>query len=183
MVIQTVSSPYKLTVLSLGLHPGVLATVENGYGFWIQNGCADGRWHVWTSDSAFQNEPELVDVYHYDLLVPEVVLDVHGNKLVAVTPNCKLYFDHRIAVLRAGLTTQKIAAFRSHSIKDAFQSGEVKGKILGIVFTDLYIGQETTAHEALREMWPPEDQERVWQWMLKKRSEGVLMHLDSSAPM
>jgi hypothetical protein len=181
LLIQADTSPYTMWLLSLGPHPGVVASVKNGYGFWVQNGCADGRWHIWTEDGAFKGEPELVDVYHYDLLVPLVVLDVQGDKLFDATSLCKPYFERRIAAIRAGLTSLDIAAFKNGNINDAFRSRELKGKILGIAFADLYNGNNAAARGVLREMWPDKDQERVWRWMLQKRSKGVLAHLSDKA--
>jgi hypothetical protein len=180
VLIQIDTDPYKLFVISFGSHPGVVATVENKYGFWIQNGCADGRWHIWTADGAFQGAQELIDVYHYDLIVPEVVLDLRGGKLVDSTPECKQYFDGRIAAARAELTKRQIETFRDGSIKDTFLSGEVKGKILGIVFKYLYTARDSEAKDFLEEMWPKKDVDRVWQWMTKKRSEGLLAHLEKA---
>jgi hypothetical protein len=182
-VVQVDSSPNQLFAFALGSHPRVLATIKNGYGFWVENGCGDGRSHIWTADDAFQGDPELADVYHQDLFVPEVVLDVHGNKLIDGTAACKRYFDRRIAAVRASMTAQEIAAFKNRALKDAFRSGQVKGYILYIAFADLYTGQEQAAHDVLRRMWPPEDEERVWNWMLRKRSEGILTRLKDTSAM
>jgi hypothetical protein len=182
-VVQDDSSPNQLFVLGLGPHPRVLATIKNGYGFWIQNGCGDGRWHIWTADDAFQGDPELADVYHQDLFVPEVALDLHANKLIDGTSACKQHIDRRVAAVRASLTEREIAAFKNSAIKDAFRQGQVKGYILYIAFADLYAGQEKAARDVLRRMWPPEDEERVWNWMLQKRSEGILTRLKDTAAM
>lgn len=182
-VVQVDSSPNQLFAFALGPHPQVLATIKNGYGFWVENGCGDGRSHIWTADDAFQGDPELADVYHQDLFVPEVVLDVHGNNLIDGTSTCKVYFDRRIAAVRASMTAQEIAAFKNRAIKDPFRSGQVKGYILYIAFADLYTGQEQAAHDVLRRMWPPADEERVWNWMLQKRSEGILTRLKDTLAM
>lgn len=180
-VIQDDSSPDQLFVIGLGPHPRVLATVKNGYGFWIENGCGDGRWHIWTADDAFQGDPELADVYHQDLFVPEVALDIRGNKLADVTPACKSHFDQRIAVIRSAITAQEIDAFKNRRIKDEFRSGQVKGYILYIVFADLYSGRERIAQDELHRMWPADDEQRLWGWMLQRRSEGILVRLDTTA--
>ncbi len=178
--IQADSSPYQLFFLRLGPHPRLIATIKNGYGFWIENGCRDGRWRIWTADDAFQGDPELADVYHHDLFVPEVALSVHGNALVNETPACKSRFDHRIAAIQSQVTPQELDAFRNHRIEDPFRSGQVKGYVLGIVFSDLYSGREEMAKSELHRMWPAEDEQRLWKWMLQKRSEGILSRLNVS---
>jgi hypothetical protein len=182
-VVQDDSSPNQLFAFALGPHPQVLATIKNDYGFWVENGCGDGLSHILTADDAFQGDPELADVYHQDLFAPEVVLDVHDNKLIDGTSACKVYFDRRIAAVRTSMTAQEIAAFKNRAIKDAFRSGQVKGYILYIAFANLYTGQEQAAHDVLRRMWPPEDEERVWNWMLRKRSEGILTRLKDTSAM
>lgn len=180
LLVQVDSSPYRLEVIQIGSHPRIVTSVENKYGFWLQKGCADDRWHIWTADGAFQGAPELLDVYHYDLLIPEIALRLRGNSLVDASPSCRGYFDRRIAALRAGLTDQEIAAFRNNRIDDAFRKGEVKGRILGIIFAELYAGDKSAARQVLREMWPSKDQELIWRWILQKRSEGMLSHLNSA---
>jgi hypothetical protein len=180
-VIQDDSSPTQLFVIGLGPHPQVFETVKNGYGFWIDKGCADGNRHVWTADDAFQGDPELADVYHQDLFVPEVALDLRGNKLAEITPRCKSHFDRRIAGIRAAMTAQEIDAFKNHRIKDAFRSGQVKGYILYIVFADLYSGRGKIARDDLHRMWPADDEQRLWEWIMQKRSEGILARLDTAA--
>ncbi len=136
-------------------------------GFWIEKGCKGGRWHIWTAVDAFQGDPELADVYHQDLFVPEVALSVHGNALVNETPACKSHFDHRIAAIQSQVTPQELDALRNHRIEDAFRSGQVKGYVLGIVFSDLYSGREEMAKSELHRMWPAEDEQRLWKWMLQ----------------
>jgi hypothetical protein len=180
-VIQDDSSPVQLFVIGLGPHPQVLETIKNGYGFGIENGCADGHRHIWTADDAFQGDPELAGIYHQDLFVPEVALDIRGNKLADVTTTCKSHFDERVAAIRSAMTAQEIDAFRNRRIKDAFRSGQVKGYILYIVFADLYCGREKIAREDLHRMWPADDEQRLWGWILQKRSEGILARLDTAA--
>jgi hypothetical protein len=116
----------------------------------------------------------LTDIYHYDLIVPEVMLDLQGKKIVDGTPQCKEYFDRRIAATKAQLPTRHILRFKNHSIRDDFEAGRVKGDILGIVFSYLYTGREAAAKRALYEMWPADEVDEIWGWMTKKRSEGVL---------
>ncbi len=182
-VVQVHSSPNQLFAFDLGhiLKSSQETRMVTASG--LRTAVAMGRSHIWTADDAFQGDPELADVYHQDLFVPEVVLDVHGNNLIDGTSTCKVYFDRRIAAVRASMTAQEIAAFKNRAIKDAFRSGQVKGYILYIALADLYTGQEKAAHDVLRRMWPTADEERVWNWMLQKRSEGILTRLKDTSAM
>lgn len=175
-------NPYRLFVVSLGSHPGLVKTIENNYGFWLRNDCDDKRLRIWTSDAAFQGDKELVDVvYHYDLMVPEIALELRGTKLVDATPKCKGYFDEQVRLVRSSLTGSDVSRFRSEKIADDFHRGEVKGYILKIVFAYLYSGRENEAHQMLSEMWPQKDIDRIWNWIIAKRSEGTLRQTVPSA--
>jgi len=172
-------NPYKLFVVSLGEHPRLMRTIENQYGFWLQDDCG-GKIRIWTSDGAFGSDPDLADVYHRDLFTPDVVLELEGERLVDATPMCKAYFDHEIESLRSELRERDIPRFRDHQIKDNFYRGQIKGKILKIIFCYLYTGRETEAKEFLQQMWPANDSDRLWQSIVNLRSEGVLRNLNQS---
>jgi hypothetical protein len=170
-------SPYKLFIVSVGEHTRLLRTIENRYGFWLQDDCG-GKIRIWTSDGAFQRNSDLVDVYHYDLFTPGVVLEMEGEKLIDATPECRAYFDKQIESLRSRLPAGDVNRFRTNQIADAFHRGEVKGRILSIIFCYLYTHRETQAQEVLQQMWPSNDASRLWQSILKLRWSGVLSQVD-----
>lgn len=174
VLIQTDTDPYKLTIIRLTGEPAVVATITNRYGFWIQNDCADRRWHIWTADGAFSDDPEIKDIYHYDLIVPEVVFSLRGRKLVDVTPECKAHFDRRIARWAAKYGPRQISDFRMGRITDSFTAGQVKGAVLYRVLTQLYTGRPQLAKQTLRDEWPSGDVDRIWTWMNENRSQGML---------
>ena len=173
-------NPYKLFIISLGEHPRLIKTIQNQYGFWLRDDCGGIR--IWTWDGEFQGAPDLADVYHNDLFVPDVVLGLQGNSLVDATPKCRAYFDEEIKGLESQLSRSEIARFRSNRISDEFRRGEIKGYILKIVFCYLYTGQVKKAKQSLAEMWPPSDKERIWSTILKLRSEGVLRQAGEKQP-
>jgi len=109
-----------------------------------------------------------------------VALNIRSNSLVDETPACKSHFDQRIAAIRSQVTPQELDAFRHRRIQDEFRSGQVKGYVLGIVFADLYSGREEMAKNALNRMWPADDEQRLWKWMLQKRSEGILARVNTT---
>ena len=173
-IIQADASPMnKLFVVALGEQAHLVKTIENQYGFWLQDDCG-GKTQIWTSDGGFQGNSELIDVYHYDLFIPSVVLEMEGEKLTDATPMCRAYFDKQIESLRSKLTTQDVNGFRTDQIGDALHRREVKGRILNIIFCYLYTGREEQAHEVLRQLWPTNDSDRLWEAILKARTAGVL---------
>jgi hypothetical protein len=173
VIIQADASMYKVFVVSLGEHAHLLKTIENHYGFWLQDDCG-GEIRIRTLDGAFQGNSDLIDVYHYDLFTPPVVFEMEGEKLIDATPACRPYFDRQIESLRSRLTTEDVSGFRTNQIADAFHRGEVKGRILNVIFCYLYTGREAQAQEILRQMWPSNDADRLWQSILKLRTAGVL---------
>ena len=177
-LIQADASPVnKLFIVSLGEGARLLRTIENRYGFWLQDDCG-GKTRIWTSDGAFQENSDLVDVYHYDLFTPPVVFEMDGEKLIDATPKCREYFDKQIESLRSRLPADDINRFRTNRIADAFHRGEVKGRILSIMFCYLYTNREIEARTVLQQMWPSDDADRLWQSILKLRSAGVLSQVN-----
>jgi hypothetical protein len=175
VLVQADGSPYRLFVVSLGSRPGLAKTIQNNYGFWLQSDCDDQRVRIWTADGAFQGDKELANiVYHYDLIVPEVVFEIEKTKLVDATPKCQHYFDRQIRLVETSLKPNDISRFRDGQITDKFHRGEVEGKVFKIVFSYLYSGREAKAKESLFSMWPRSDSQRIWEWIMQKRSEGVL---------
>ncbi len=168
--------PYKLFIVSLGEHPRLVKVLENLYGFWLQDDCG-GRIRIWTSDGGFQKDPDLNQVYHGLLFAPDVVFEIEGERLVDATPVCRVYFDEEIKSYRSKLSQSKIQKFRTNRISDDFQRGEVTGKVLKIVFWYLYTGREAEAKQVLQQMWPKNDIDRIWQSILRERSEGVLKNI------
>ncbi|HKF50773.1 MAG TPA: hypothetical protein VKB26_00550 [Candidatus Acidoferrales bacterium] len=174
-------NPYRLFIVSLGEHPRLLGELDNKYGMWLQDSCGNGP-EIWTSDDAFQGDPDLMDVYHNDVYVPDVVFVLSKQHFVDATASCRSYFDKEIAMLRSQLRGDDIEEFRSGRIKDSFHRGRVKGYILKIVFCYLYTGQQAKAKRVIADMWPYDDQERVWNSILKLRSEGVLRQTELKQP-
>lgn len=177
--VAATSPDYKLFVVSLGKNPGLVQTIENNYGFWLRDCQGDRRLRIWTADGAFYDSPELKDIYLYDVVVPEVIFRLEGDALIDATPECARYFDSVIARASSELTNARIAAFKAGKIHDPFRKGRIKGNVLTIVFSYLYTGRESQALQALERMWPASDRNRVWDWMRKLRSEGVLRQTTS----
>jgi len=54
-------------------------------------------------------------------------------------------------------------------------------RALSIAFAYLYSGRDIQAHQALQKMWPPFDQERVWNLILETRHNGILCYTRKDA--
>jgi hypothetical protein len=171
------SGSNKLFIISLGQSPHLVQTVDNRYGFWLQDDC-DGQLRIWTSDGAFQNNTDLIDVYHHDVFTPPVVFEVRQGELFDATSECRQYFDKAIADARSKLSEQKIETFRSGGTPEEAAQGLVRGRILYIVFCYLYTGRENEARQTLQRMWPPQDTDRLWKSVIKLRAEGVLAQIN-----
>src|SRR3954462_5985259 len=102
-------------------------------GFWLQDGCTPKRWYLWTADAAFQNDPELIDIYHFDLIVPEVALNLANGKLVDVTSLCKPLFDSRIAQIKKQLLPKRLSQFKKR-VGSTESRNRTKGELLSIAF-------------------------------------------------
>ena len=172
-IVQADGQPERLFVVSLGEHARLLRTIENAYGFRLQNDCG-GKIRIWTSDGAFQDDPDLRGVYHNGLFTPDVVLEMRDDRLLNATPDCREYFDREISSIRSHVSEQEFENFRANRIADDFRKGQVKGYILKIAFCYLYTGREQQAKEFIDRIWPSNDSARLWQSIIKLRSEGVL---------
>ena len=58
---------------------------------------------------------------------------------------------------------------------------EARYNALMIVFAYLYSGREKQAHQALQDLWPPFDQERIWNLILETRHNGILCYARKDA--
>ena len=172
IVIQIDGNPDTVYVLSLGRHPSIAASIKNGYGFWLQDGCTPNRWYLWTADAAFQGDPELIDIYHFDLIVPEVALDLANGKLVDATPLCKPLFDSRIAQTKKQLSPERLLQFKK-GIGSMESRNQTKGELLSIAFAYLYTGRTKEARRVVKDSWPNDKRDEVFNWMSHKRAKGI----------
>jgi hypothetical protein len=169
-------SSHKLFIVSLGEHPRLLRTVENYYGFWLQNDCGH-RIRIWTADTVFQQDHDLDGVYRRDLFAPNVVFELDNGRLVDSTPSCREYFDKEASLLRSRLREDDIKSFQAGTLTDEHRLGRLKGKILKIASCYLYTGRESDARQFLLQICPSNDTERIWESLVKLHSEGVLRNL------
>lgn len=165
------NTKYIYYFITIGASSSLVRTFENGYGISFE-GSADGKVILVVPDDGFQGLPDLIDIYHYESVVPDILFVLEKNSLRDVSVEVQTYYDAKIKGARLALTPEDIVAFQRGTIQDRFNWGIVKGKVLTIIFSYLYSGRSVQAWEALEKMWPPRDQTRIRQVILAARSKG-----------
>jgi hypothetical protein len=176
---RTADFRYSYFIISHSVNPPLVKEIRNEYGIWFERS-KDGRILIVTADDGFNNLPDMIDIYHYDLIIPELRFSLVGRSLKDVSSEIKRPYDDAIRRARAELSQSDINAFRAGKIKDEFDSGLIKGRILTIVLSYLYSGRQREAWEELSNMWPPEDRERIQRVILDARARGSLRLLQGS---
>jgi hypothetical protein len=116
--------------------------------------------------------------------MPQVFFRLEGNKLLDVSSEHQAEYDEQISQARSELSPDELAKFRQSRYNDKLfmdQFPAVKG-VLTIVLDYLYSGREEQAWQALQEMWPESDQERVKSTILERRARGIVNQLQATEP-
>jgi hypothetical protein len=164
---------YTYKIVSLGAKPLVLSSIKNEAPFFFFKDKASGQYRIMTSDGAFDYFDGMC---HACTPFPRVVLQANGAGLHDVSPQFVEQYDSEIAVARAKIADGDIGKFLAADFEDA------KKVVLEIVLAYLYSGREEQAWQALDEMWPAGDRERIKKLILKTRAQGFLSKLAATAP-
>jgi hypothetical protein len=120
--------------------------------------------------------------------VPPVFLRFENHKLLDVSAEYRQDFDQRIAELRTGMDRATLAEFKQSD--GALASGfrmpmeqfraliAVKIRVMEVVWAYLYSGREDEAWQALDEMWPAPDVNRMRVAMLDAQKRGIRAQVD-----
>jgi hypothetical protein len=113
---------------------------------------------------------------HADSVIPQIFLRLDGDKLVDVSGDHVAEYDKQIEKARgelgaADLDKLKKSTYNQNMLID--QLPTVK-KVLTIVLNYLYSGRDGQAWQALSDMWPPADVERVKKLIIERRARGLL---------
>ena len=116
---------------------------------------------------------------HADSVIPQIFLRLDGDKLVDVSGDHVAEYDKQIEKARgelgaADLDKLKKSTYNQNMLID--QLPTVK-KVLTIVLNYLYSGRDDQAWQALGEMWPPADVERVKKLIIERRLRGLLSQI------
>jgi hypothetical protein len=117
-----------------------------------------------------------------------IVLRFEKHKLVDVSAEFQSHFDHQIAQLRGELDSKQLGDFKnsdgklsptpSLSVEQMHHWRLTNIKVLEIVWAYLYSDREQHAWEALAEMWPPSDLDRIRSLILSVRTAGIRSQVD-----
>jgi hypothetical protein len=174
-------------IYSLQKPSGLLRVITGGDYFSAADTDLDGRVEIWTDDAASVDAFEDLSLSVLDF-APPIVLRFSDRKLLDVSPEFQPYFDHRIAMERAGLDRQDLRDFKSSDGRLApdgsfpvhllYKLRNVKMKVLEIVWSYLYSGREEEAWRSLAEMWPAADVDRIRAALLDARSRGIRSQIE-----
>jgi hypothetical protein len=164
------------SIVDLGAKPSILPDIGNEIRFFFFKDRSRGRYRVLTYDGAFDY---FDDMCHACSPLPKVVLEVNNGKLRDVSSQYVAAYDHDIAkAMREWEFADDGEAFRDcKSAADPeakAQYQDARGAGLEVVLSYLYSGRDRQAWQALDELWPVSDKERMKKLILDTRRRGIL---------
>jgi hypothetical protein len=179
-------------IYSLEKPPRLLRTITGGDVFNAADRDLDGQVEIWTEDAAAVDGLEELTSGEFDF-PPTVVLRFAHGQLRDVSAEFQPYFDDEIAKIRGGLDARDVQSFKRCEGwtlgKPCFVSGglrisnlrSVEVKVLEIVLAYLYSGRNEDAWQALGEMWPAGDLDRIRVVIANARAHGVHSQPDATS--
>ncbi len=170
--------------------PSLLRTITGGDSYSAADTNLDGRIEIWTDDASGVDGFEGIPLSSYDF-APTVVLRFEQQKLLDVSSQFASYYDSRIAELRSRLAAQDLREFMESDGLPAAENGipydrqrrleRTKIQVLEIVWCYLYSGREGEAWQALEQMWPAGDVERIRAAIVNAQQHGIRAEIDGVA--
>jgi hypothetical protein len=177
-------------IYSLAKPPRLLRTITGGGYFNAADTDLDGRVEIWTNDAKALEGFENLPLSALDF-APPVALRFEHQHLVDASYQFKSYYDRQIANVRAQLNAKQLSDFKDSDGKLSSLSKmpmerarslmAAKIKVLEVVWCYLYSGREDEAWQALGDMWPVADVERIRASIVSARSRGILSGVDGVA--
>lgn len=166
--------------LSLGPKPGLIDKFENDRDADFLEDEKTGRIYLSIEDGAFDYFDE---VCHACSPFPVVFLRLDGANWVDIGAEYLSDYDDIIDDSQKALTAEGRRRLKDLKEKpsDAEPIRDARYYALAIVFAYLYSGRETQALQALRDLWPPFDQDRIWKLILETRHDGILCYTRKDA--
>lgn len=178
-------------IYSLKKPPQRLRVITGGDWYSAADTDLDGRVEIWTDDAAAVNGFDDMPRGAFDF-APPVVLRFEQKRLIDVSAEFQPDYDRRIAALRAQVGAQQLSDFK-HSdgkLKTLYpptpeewaRLRATKAKVLEIVWCYLYSGRQQDAWNALADMWPPADIDRIRPAILGALAGGIRREVDGVSP-
>jgi hypothetical protein len=174
-------------IYSLDKPPVLLRTIKGGDRYRAADTDLDGRIEIWTSDAEAVNGFENISLEGLDF-APTIVLRFERKRLTDISSEFQSDFDRQIAAARTQLDAQRLGEFKlsdgALSNKSPLPADQLhrlmttKIKILEIVRCYLYSGREQQAWDALADMWPLADLERIRTAIVNARDHGIRSQVD-----
>jgi hypothetical protein len=162
---------YVYWIVSLTKKPTVLREIRNQLPLVFRKR-EEGGTEIRTGEGSF----DLFLLSHEDAVIPQLILRLEGSKLTDISAQYQKEYDEEIAKARNGLTAADLEKFRQSNYNQKMfidQLPTVK-RVLTIVLNYLYSGRETQAWQALDELWPASDEQRVKGLILERRARGLV---------
>jgi hypothetical protein len=178
-------------IYSLQKPPRLERTITGGDFFSAADTDLDGRIEIWAGDAGAVNGFENLALSELDF-APSIVLRFENHRLIDVSSEFRSHFDHQIAEVRARLDSHELSDFRNSDgrlpvmshlpVEQLHRLRIAKIKILEIVWSYLYSDRELEAWNALADMWPPADFDRIRASILNAYARGIRSQLDAVSP-
>lgn len=170
---------YTYVVVSLAQNPRVLRAFHDQFPVSFEKQ-ADGTVLIHAPDGVF----DYFLVPHPDAVIPQLLLQLEGNKLVDVSARFAQLYDKQIDQARSQLTPADLEKFRKSSYGDRLFTDQIPTvrQVLTVVLAYLYSGREQEAWETLHQLWPAADVMRVRSLILERRARGLLAEVAKDAP-
>lgn len=119
-------------------------------------------------------------VPHPMAVVPQIFLKMRGDDLIDVSDQFQPQYDKLIDQARSELTAADIEKFRASRYNDKMFTDQLATvrRVLTIVLNYLYSGREEQGWQALSDLWPVSDQNRVKNLILQRRGRGLWAQLN-----
>lgn len=172
-------------IVALGAIPRLLHKIENDRAVSFYRDKNSGRVYLTAQDGVF----DYFDGFcHACSVFPEITLRFEGDRIVDASSERMAAYDETITENQKRLGSNDREFLRSvtgEPIPDDAQGGpeaitrrepERAAHALSIALAYLYSGREERARHTLQLLWPPFDQERMWNSILDTRQKGLLCY-------
>ena len=170
---------YTYAVVSLAPNPRVVRAFHDQFPVSFEKQ-ADGTALIHAPDGVF----DYFLVPPSDAVIPQLILELDGSKLLDVSARFAELYDKQIDQARSQLTPADLEKFRKSSYGDRLFMDQIPTvrRVLTVVLAYLYSGREEKAWETLNQLWPAADGMRVKSLILERRARGLLAEVAKDAP-